>query len=91
MSRHHPDLTDIAALHHGAPARARRIAGLLAEGAGLVTYRTEGVLRGYLVWQSDNAGCPVEAALYIAPGWRRRGIEARLRRRLPPQIVTADP
>ncbi|WP_417525963.1 hypothetical protein [Marinovum sp.] len=82
MSSPHPDLPDIAALHHGAPARIDRIAHLLHNGAGLVTYRTEGVLRGYLLWQ-PGAGGIVETSLYVAPGWRRRGIEARLRRRLP--------
>lgn len=82
MSNPHPDLPDIAALHHGAPARIDRIARLLRNGADIVTYRTEGVLRGYLVWQTGAGGLD-EVALYVAPGWRRRGIEARLRRRLP--------
>ena len=55
----------------------------LRRGAGLLGYRTEGVLRGYLLWSRGAGDAPEIERLYVAPGWRRRGIEERLRRRLP--------
>ncbi|AKO98060.1 hypothetical protein MALG_02907 [Marinovum algicola DG 898] len=83
MSTDHPDLAAIAALHRGDTARIDAIACRLARGAGLLGYRTEGVLRGYLLWSRGAGGAPEIERLYVAPGWRRRGIEERLRRRLP--------
>ena len=83
MSTDHPDLAAIAALHRGDTARTDAIARRLARGAGLLGYRTEGVLRGYLLWSRGAGGAPEIERLYVAPGWRRRGIEERLRRRLP--------
>lgn len=78
----HADLRAIAALHPDDRARCARIARRLAEGAQLLTYRTEGVLRGYLLHAGGAGGAPRIEALYVVPGWRRRGIEERLRRRL---------
>ncbi|MGY3437999.1 MULTISPECIES: hypothetical protein [unclassified Marinovum] len=80
----HPDLPAIAALHPEDRSRSDAIAHRLAQGAELLSYRTEGVLRGYLLWSRGTEGAPVIERLYVAPGWRRRGIDARLRRRLPP-------
>ncbi|TNF21622.1 MAG: hypothetical protein EP318_06625 [Rhodobacteraceae bacterium] len=88
MSSPHPDLPAIAALHPEDRHRAELIAQDLGRGARLIAYRTEGVLRGYLLWVAGAEGRPVVTRLYVAPGWRRRGIAARLRRRLPSLAAT---
>lgn len=82
MSSPHPDLPGIAALHPDDRHRAEVIAMQLSRGARLIAYRTEGVLRGYLLWTASAEGAPVIERLYVAPGWRGRGMEDRLRRRL---------
>ncbi|WP_323768182.1 GNAT family N-acetyltransferase [Marinovum sp.] len=88
MSADHPDLPAIAALHPEDRQRHAQIARCLSQGAGLIAYRTEGVLRGYLLYTRGAGGAPVIERLYVAPGWRRRGIEDRLTRRL---ATAADP
>lgn len=62
----------------------------LHEGAQILIYRTETVARGYLLWLAQETPETVlERAqrlaildhIYVAPGWRRRGIGGRLIRR----------
>lgn len=66
------------------------LAQQLAEGALGLVYRTEGVVRGYLLWRMrdipDNAverGRRVALLdhIAVAPSWRRRGIARRLAQR----------
>lgn len=91
MSIPHPDLPGIAALHPEDCGRAQAIANRLAQGAHLISYRTEGVVRGYLLWTAGAGGTPLVERVYVAPGWRRRGIEIRLRRRLLAQCAETRP
>lgn len=62
----------------------------MGQGAQVLIYRTEGVARGYLMWMAEERpGTTLEHAqrhavldhIYVAPGWRRRGIGGRLIRR----------
>lgn len=62
----------------------------MGQGAQILVYRTEGVARGYLLWLGqERAETMLERAgaqavldhIYVAPGWRRRGIGGRLIRR----------
>lgn len=76
-----PGLAELVALHHGRPDCAEALHDLLSDGGRVLFYRTEGVLRGYLVWRPGPQGAEVQT-LYVAPGWRRRGISRRLLRRL---------
>ena len=62
----------------------------MRQGAQILIYRTEGVARGYLMWLAEaRPNTALELAgsqavldhIYVAPGWRRRGIGGRLIRR----------
>ncbi|MDA7430077.1 GNAT family N-acetyltransferase [Primorskyibacter aestuariivivens] len=62
----------------------------MGQGAQILIYRTETVARGYLMWMAEErAETMLERAgaqavldhIYVAPGWRRRGIGGRLIRR----------
>ncbi|EIE52863.1 N-acetyltransferase [Citreicella sp. 357] len=70
----------------------------LASGARGLVYRTEGVVRGYLLWRCRTVPCTaVEHArtiavldhIAVAPSWRRRGIGRRLAERFETQARAA--
>lgn len=84
-------LLQLSRLHRGRPDRLDGLHRHLCDGARVIPYRTEGVLRGYLLWAPRPAGADV-LEVFVAPGWRRRGIAGRLHRRLAALCpIGADP
>ena len=73
---------------NGAPADIRAmLAEKMGQGARALLYKTEGVARGYLLWEPlDRPGTGLERPqrhavldhIYVVPIWRRRGVAQRL-------------
>ncbi|MGP6087914.1 GNAT family N-acetyltransferase [Antarctobacter jejuensis] len=74
------------------------LAQAMEEGARVLLYRTEGVPRGYLMWQLiERPETPLERPgrialldhIYVEPIWRRRGLGQRLIARFEREIAEA--
>lgn len=70
----------------------------MGQGARVLLYRTEGVPRGYLLWQVvEHPGSALENPrrqalldhIYVEPIWRRRGLAGRLIARFERDITQA--
>ncbi|MDO6732440.1 GNAT family N-acetyltransferase [Marinovum sp. 2_MG-2023] len=68
----------------------------MIRGTRILAYRTEDVPRGILLWHvADRPSAPraprqaVLDHIYVAPGWRRRGIKRRLVRRFEAELAAA--
>ena len=79
-----------------APALQAFFAEQMGQGARVLLYRTEGVPRGYLLWQLlEHPGSALEHPrrqalldhIYVAPIWRRRGVAQRLVARFESEIA----
>lgn len=88
LNAHHAaDLPDRFHTDGSSPALQAFFAQQLGQGARVLLYRTEGVPRGYLMWQIlDRAGTALEHPrrqalldhIYVQPIWRHRGLARRL-------------